>query len=685
MSKVLPQHLEKSAYVYVRQSTMGQVRDHQESTERQYAFKDSVQQLGWPAERVRILDGDLGVSGAHTTGRQDFKTLVADVSMGQVGAVVSLEASRLARSSADWHRLIEICAITGTVIVDEDGCYDPRDFNDALLLGLKGTMSQAELHFLRGRLQGGLLNSAKKGELRLSLPVGYCHDDVGAIVLDPDEQVQAVIQLVFSVFRETGTAYGVAAAFRRRNLSFPKRAYGGVWAGKLIWGRLTYSRVVGVLRNPAYAGIYVYGRSRAVKSLSAAGEIQRSTKSMPEESWHVRIEGHHEGYITSEEFMRNQAILESNQPTREKLPTGGPPREGCALLQGLLLCGKCGKKLQPVYKGTGGRYPAYECSAGKSRGLLGTRCLAVRCETVDPVVSTRVLEILQPAQLEMAVVALAELERRDEAAQKQWRMHLQRAEYQAQLAEKRYEEVDPSNRLVARTLERRWNEALAKQADIQRQFEEHRAATARVATPEQRERVLALAQDFPGLWNAPTTQAREKKRMLRLLLQDITVEKDSERRLFVLHVRWQGGALEDLLVPMPPTQAEVRRYPEQVVERVRQEISLHQTDAEIAATLNQEGLNSAMGKPFNAAMIQWIRHSREIPVRQPGELSVAEVAERFGVRPNVIYYWIEHGKIAARRSDGRTSPYWLTVTDEQAAELKTLIRVRRKDKRPRRS
>lgn len=399
-------HRAKPAYIYVRQSTMGQVRFHRESTERQYALRDKAMELGWTAEMIRVLDGDLGVSGAQMSGREDFKTLVADVSMGQVGAVFALESSRLARSSLDWHRLIELCALMGTLVIDADGCYDPADFNDGLLLGLKGTLAQAELHFLRARLQGGKLNKAKKGKLRCPLPVGLCYDDEDRIILDPDEEVQGAVRLVFRLFRQTGSAYAVVHRFAKLKLRFPKRAYGGAWDGKLVWGRLGDARVLGVLKNPHYAGAYVYGRYQSRRTISTEGEIHSQVREMPIEDWRVNLKDHHEGYITWDEYLRNRARLAKNRTNGEATLLSGAAREGLALLQGLLVCGTCGRKLTIRYQGNGGIYPTYECNWRRREGLATRSCMAIRCDLLDVAIAEQALQILEPVQLELAVEAV---------------------------------------------------------------------------------------------------------------------------------------------------------------------------------------------------------------------------------------------------------------------------------------
>ncbi len=306
ISKIQNYHKDKIAYVYLRQSTMGQVRYHQESTERQYALKERALELGWSSKMIRVIDSDLGISGSQMTNREGFKTVVADVTLKQVGAVFALEASRLSRSNTDWHRLIEICCITDTLIIDEDGCYNPADFNDQLLLGLKGTMSQAELHFLRARLLGGKINKAKKGRLKFPLPVGFCYDDEGNIVLDPDNEVRSAVELVFTTFRHTGSAYGVVHKFVQKGIKFPKRAYGGIWDGKLIWGQITHGRVLSIVKNPSYAGVYVYGRNKYAKKILSDGSIVSKVEKVAKELWQVKIKDHHEGYITWDEFLDNQ-------------------------------------------------------------------------------------------------------------------------------------------------------------------------------------------------------------------------------------------------------------------------------------------------------------------------------------------------------------------------------------------
>jgi DNA invertase Pin-like site-specific DNA recombinase len=566
--KIQNHHISKPAYVYLRQSTIGQVRFNQESTEGQYRLQDKAQQMGWAQSVIKILDGDLGISGAQASNREDFKILVADVSMGKVGAVFVLEASRLSRSCSDWHRLLELCALTDTLIIDEDGCYNPADFNDQLLLGLKGTMSRAELHFIRARLLGGKINKAKKGELKFRLPVGFCYDEEGYIRFDDDEQVRSVVQLLFKVFKERVSAYGVVHHFSQHKIQFPKREYGGIQKGKLIWGALKESRVWEILKNPCYAGAYVYGRCRYQKKLSTTGQVKTTAVRLPIEAWHTTIKDHHEGYISWEEYITNREILTNNRTFREEniLPTAA--REGLGLLQGLLICGYCGYCLFVKYKEKNSVCLTYQCN--RKRLESGNKgCFSIRGSSLDKAIVKRVLAVMEPAQIEIAIKAFEELEQRGHMLDKQWQMQVERADYEVQLAQRRYEEVDPSNRLVAATLEKRWNEALIVLEETKIQYAEYRKKNVLIATKQQKEQILTLAKDLPRLWNAESTSAKDRKRILRLLIKDITVEKLSNGRKAILHIRWQTNVIEDLEVQLPQKIYDKWRHSEDIINRVR--------------------------------------------------------------------------------------------------------------------
>ena len=662
------EHRRKLACVYLRQSTLSQVRHHQESTERQYALRDQALTLGWPAEQIVILDGDLGLSGTQMANRPDFKKLMAEVSLEKVGAVFALEASRLSRSCLDWHRLVDLCGWTGTLLIDEDGCYNPGDFNDRLLLGLKGTMSQAELHFMHARLLGGKLNKARKGELRFPLPVGLVHMDPDGTVLDPDQEVQGAVRMVFDSFRQTGSAYGVVRQFAERQVRFPKRSYGGVWNGQLRWGRLAHGRVLSILRNPAYAGAYVFGRYRGCKRFSPEGQIRGKVAAMPMADWKVLLPDKHPAYIKWEEFLTNQQRLAENQ-TNGSAHTGSAAREGPALLQGLILCGRCGRAMAPRYGGTKGTHPAYECN-WRRRELAGPTCWSVRADVVDAAVADRVLAVLTPVQLEIALTALAEVERRDQAVEHQWQLKIQRADYEAQLAQRRFDEVDPANRLVADNLEKRWEHALQQLAQVRQEQAAYQQKQTPPLTAEQQQQVRSLAEDLPRLWRAPTTTDKERKRVLRLLIKDIMLEKQPAVHQAILHVRWQGGATEDLTVALPLNACDRWRYPETLVNEVRTR-ARDQTDEQIAEAFQTAGRKSAKGHPFTASIIREIRFKYKISAasgKRPEELTVQELSAKFGVSQHVAYYWLNRGVVTGRRRRPG-GKIWITLSAEKEREL----------------
>ena len=686
MSKIQHWHREKLAYIYLRQSTMGQVRHHRESTERQYALRDKALSLGWAAQRIKVLDGDLGLSGAQSSCREDFKTLVADVSMGKVGAVFALEASRLSRSNTDWHRLLELCALTATLLIDEDGCYDPSEFNDQLLLGLKGTMSYAELHFIRARLQGGKINKARKGELHSPLPVGYVYDPQGRTVIDPDAEVEGAIKLLFEAFKARGSAYGVVHHFAKNQLKFPKRAYGGAWDGKLIWGNLVHGRVRDVLRNPGYAGAYVYGRYSYEKRITADGQIKTKAIVKPMDEWEVLIKDHHEGYIRWEDFLENQRVLAQNQTNGKDTLLPGPAREGLALLQGLLICAECGRKIYIRYKGNGGIYPVYQCTWRKRDGVSHKHCINIACRILDEAIYERIVEILQPSEIKLAVRAFEELENRTGAIERQWRLKIERAQYEAQLAQRRYEEVDPSNRLVASTLERRWNEALVSLEDIRQQYEAHQHKEGLADIAKRKTEILSLGKDLPRLWRSKTTQAKDRKRILRLLIKDITVKRLEGERRVKLQIRWQGGASEEIIVEIPPSAPDKWRHSPQIVERVR-EMAKTLTDQQIAAQFNEEGLKSNKGNAYTASGIAWIRYKHSIPapeLKRPDELTVKQLAAKFDVSANVIYYWIDRKIVKARKLNAG-SPWWITLDNQTEDKLQRWVKDSPRIEKARRS
>jgi DNA invertase Pin-like site-specific DNA recombinase len=668
--KIAERHLSRQACIYIRQSTLAQVRFNQESTDRQYNLMNKARSLGWSQEQIRVLDRDLGQSGAAANTRADFKSLVGDVAMGHVGAIFSLEASRLARSNHDWHRLLELCAITDTLVIDEDGCYNPADFNDGLVLGMKGTFAQAELHIIRARLHGGKINKASRGDLRFPLPVGLVFEDE-KIVLDPDREVQGAVRTVFELFEREGTAYGVVRRYQELGLHFPRRSYGGAWNGKLLWGRLTHSRVLGILANPSYAGAYVFGRYQSSKQVGPSGEIATRSRPVPQDAWRVMIPDHHEGYIDWDRFVANRLRLAANRTNGEGL--SGPAREGLCLLQGMVLCGVCGRRLGVRYTGNNGIYPMYQCLWKHREALSPRACLTVPAGPLDQAITGRLVGAITPVTIELALAALTSLEERDREIGAQWRMRIERARYEADLAERRYEAVDPGNRLIAATLEQRWNDALQRLHDLEAELAAFERQTMRAVTAEQKRQILRLAGDFPRLWEASTTTPRDRKRILRLLVRDITVAKGPEPKIVRLQVRWQGGATETLEVPLPPNRAEAIRYSEAFVARIRELAGKHHDD-EIVLLLRAEGHRSSTGKPLTPSMIKWLRYKHRIPAPRPPDdtLNVHQLRERYGVSLWVVHYWIDCGVIAARQRKPN-APYAITIDEDSDQRLREWV------------
>src|SRR5690242_17656429 len=532
-SKVTAAHLSRAALLYVRQSTLKQVINNTESAIRQYDLRGRAIALGWAAGQITVIDIDQGHSGASAADREGFQQLVAEVSLGRAGIVLGLECSRLARNNADWHQLLEICAMTGTLICDEDGLYDLRNFNDRLLLGLKGALSEAELHFIRARLRGGQLSAARRGELRMGLPVGLVYDGAGHVVLDPDAGVQQALRHLFAVFARTGSARAVVAAFADEKLLFPVRISTGPRKGELAWMPLTHWRVLRTLHNPRYAGAFAYGRRRGIISANGKNSLQP----LPRDQWTALIPGAHPGYITWETYEANQKILLGNAAAHGGDRAAGPAREGAALLQGLAICGRCGRRMTVRYHARGGtEVPDYQCIR-EAIDHAGPRCQAIPGAPADAAISQLLLQALTPLSLEVALTVQAEIEARAAEADAMRRGHVERARYRADLARRRYLAVDPGNRLVAGSLEADWNGALRALQAAQDDYDSA-AAGAAALSEDDKARIRALAADFPALWSDPATPQRERKRMARLLINDVTITKTDRIHL---DVRFRGG------------------------------------------------------------------------------------------------------------------------------------------------
>jgi excisionase family DNA binding protein len=640
--KLTGSHLERLAVVYLRQSSPTQVRLNTRSTERQYGLADEAARLGWERERIVVVDGDLGISGRDAHLREGYKEMVGRVCLGEVGAIFGLEVSRLGRNNAEHHRLLEFCGLTDTLIVDSDGIYDLHDFNDRLVLGLKAQMSEAELHIIASRMQGAKRAAAERGELRFPLPVGYLYDEDGQIVIDPDEEVQAAITDLFRAFEQTGSAYGVVGAFKGRR--FPKRAYGGAWAGELRWGAVTHRRVLGVLRNPCYAGAYVFGRYRSRRVVRPDGTIVTKTSELPRSDWAVLIHAHHPAYITWEAYLHNEQRLAAND-TR-----GGqrPAREGRALCQGIVRCGACGRSMSTQYQAEGAHY---NCAHSRADHIQTAACRSVVARIVDELVARRLLEALAPEEIALALAAADEVAERRVRSSRALELRVERARYEAARAERAFHQCDPDNRLVARSLERRWEEKLRELKDAEACLAEQAAP----AAPEpSREQIEALARDLPALWTANSTSEKDRKRLLRALIADITLTSEANSRQVRVGIRWRSGAAEEHTLPRPQTAGEARRTPPDAVTLIKR-LGTQRTDAQLADELNAAGLRTGTGLPFDERAVRWVRYAHNIPappLLQPDELTVSQVAERLGVSPSMIYDWISNRHLAARRSRG---------------------------------
>jgi len=638
--KVTASHLKRDAYLYVRQSTLRQGFENTESTHRQYALRERAVALGWPIERVTVIDHDLGQSGASAADRAGFQRLVTEVGLGRAGIVLGLEVSRLARNCADWHRLLEICALTDTLILDEDGLYDPSHFNDRLLLGLKGTMSEAELHVLRARLQGGIRNKARRGELKSPLPVGLVYDPQDRVVLDPDQQVQQTLRTFFQTYERTGSATATVKFFRRERLLFPRRISRGLRKGELLWVPLVHSRTLQLLHNPRYAGAFAFGRSRQRKLGDGHVEFRR----LPQEEWATVLPGAHPGYITWEQFQDHQQQLRASAQSFGSERRHGPPGEGPALLQGLVLCGVCGQRMTVRYhRRTNGLFPQYVCQRG---GIEQGEpiCQSIHGEALDREIGRLLLEMMTPMTLNVALAVQQELQSRLDEVDRLRQQQVERARYEADLARHRYLQVDPANRLVADALEADWNERLRVLTEVRRQTEQERRSDRALVDEQSRAQILELATDFPRLWNAPQTSDRDRKRMVRLLIEDVTlIQSDA----LTSQVRFKGGATHTLEVArVRPAWQSWQTRPEVVAEIDR--LLTHHTEAEIAGLLNQRGWHSGKGGPFTRRVIVNVRRgyrlkSRFQRLREAGLLTATEMAVELGVCCTTVYDWHKHG------------------------------------------
>ncbi|TMF02992.1 MAG: recombinase family protein [Chloroflexi bacterium] len=670
LSKITPAHRQRLAIVYVRQSSPGQVQRNPESTARQYEFVTRALELGWQRHQVVVIDEDQGTSANGIAVRSGFGHLTAEVALGHVGIILGLELSRLARNNADWYRLLDLCGITNALLADDDGLYHPGDFNDRLVLGLKSTMSEAELHVLRSRLDGGIRHKAARGELRRGLPVGLVWGEQdGEVRLHPDEAITGAIRTVFDRFGEFGSARRVWLWFCSEKLDFPlqmSRLEG------IRWVVPTYTAIHNVLTNPVYAGAYVYGKTRTERFVDASGRVGQRTRHLPRTEWAVLLPNHHPGFITWEEYLTNLERINSNTRPRAHQP-GGAIREGAALLQGLATCGRCGRRLAVHYRGRHSS-PGYHCPAGVLVNGRGTYCQSLAGRVVDEAVVAAFLAACTPAGLQAAVAAAESLASNFDASLAQWRLEVERTRYEASRAERRYRAVDPENRLVARGLERDWEQQLAAVAAAERELEQREHRRPQGLTAAERAVIQRLGKDLGRVWSAPTTTDRDRKELLRTLLAEVLVNVDRPAARVCLTLRWRGGALTELQVPLPRPNYRPLRTDEDTLALLRR-LATHYPDGVIAGILNRQGRRSARGERFTTTMISSLRTYWDIPCFKPpttppnGELvTVTEAARRLQIAPSTLLRWLQDGFIGGEQITPG-APWCIRLNDELRARF----------------
>ncbi len=677
-TKLSATHLERRAFVYVRQSTVMQVHEHVESTQRQYALVERAVALGWPRNEIDVVDEDQGKTGATADGRAGFARLAESVGHGEAGAIFAVEVSRLARSSMDWQRLLQLCAVTGVVVIDEQGIYDPGDRDDRLLLDLKGTMSEAELHWLRLRLVGGRLNKARRGALQLTPPTGYVWRD-DRFALDPDEAVQRVVRLVFERFAIEPSVWAVVRWAHENAVKFPTRLGPIDGSGEVEWRPLRMGRLSSILHNPIYAGVYAYGR-RQTRQVVIDGEIRTRRKRLAPDEWAVRIVDAHPAYIDWDTFLTNQNRLQANL-SRMHGATEGAPKNGASLLTGVILCGRCGHRMRVDYTTHARTSWRYIC-VGKND--TGQRiCWSVNADGIDRTVEDLFLATMIPEEIDLTLAVESEVDSQARSVEGQWQSRLEQARYEARRAERRYKAVDPENRVVARTLEREWEARLQELDDVERQYSEARRVRRVDLTASDRAMLRTIARDLPAVWSASTTTPADRKAMLRLVIEAVSLEPiDLPTPSTRVRIQWTSGAVDERLVERPPSGG----TPASVLSRIQAMLDENLDNDQIAARLNDAGVPTAKRKRWTASAVQHTRHSyglqrkqrlrrTVLPDRHPetGRYSMPGAARRFGVTRETIRSWVKRGLIPVHHEPySRYNAWWLDIDDNLAVELERL-------------
>jgi DNA invertase Pin-like site-specific DNA recombinase/uncharacterized protein YndB with AHSA1/START domain len=663
--KIKSMHLQRFAYVYVRQSTAAQVQHNRESTERQYKLKDRAVQLGWPSSQIKIIDEDLARSGSGTADRHGFALMTTDVALGNVGLILSIEVSRVARNNTDWYRLLDLCGITGTLIGDEDGVYHPGLFNDRLLLGLKGTMAEAELHVIRARLEGGIRNKAARGELRRGLPIGFVWgEEDGEVLFHPDQSITHAIRCIFDKFNEVGSVRQVMIWFRSQGLTFPCQSH---TSGAIRWGIATYTAIHHVLTNPVYAGAYTYGKTRQERFVDQDGHLRKRTRKLPRSEWAILIHDHHQGFIDWDMYEMNQSrIAKNTRPVPHQ--AGGAVREGAALIQGIATCGVCGRHLRVYYQGNNST-PGYYCPANNITNGRGLYCMRVGGVRIDEAVSQAFLAAIAPAGIEAALLAEETIEAQHDAAIGQWRLQVERARYVAERCERRYRAVEPENRLVIRTLETEWEQKLSELASAEAEFARQTAKKPHPLSEQQRNRIKALGTDLRRVWEASTTTDRDRKELIQALISEVCVSVDMTVPNAHLILRWRGGACIELDVPLRVYKIQPLRTDEDTIDLVRR-LAVHYPDDVIAGILNRQERKTVHDEPFTVNKVGNLRRYWKIPrftpssERKEGDLvTITKAAEILGVAPSTVHRWLSVGFIAGEQITPG-APWHIRINEE---------------------
>jgi len=650
INKVKSKHLFRRAFLYVRQSTLRQVYKNKESTMLQYGFKEQLISMGWDESMIEVIDSDLGQSGTNFEARSGFQYLVSEVSLGHAGIIACIQVSRLSRSSSDWNRLLQIAALSDSLIMDEEGIYNVNDFNDRLLLGLKGTLSEVELHYIKTRMRSGLLNKAKRGELKRAIPIGYIYDENEQITKDPDAQVREAIMLLFNIFSRVGSACRLVKEYGQQGFLFPHRQHKGFKLGEVSWKKMTLSTALQTLKNPMYAGIYTFGKTQVQYSVGG-----RKNVLMPREQYHAWLPNAHSAYISETQFEENNKLLDKNAHPNPGINHGGAVREGSALLQGIALCGKCGRKMSLRYSNSNpANQPMYICDYNR-RQYGETICQCVAGGNIDLTIESLILDSINPLTMDAAISIQREMTERKDEIHRLYAQQMERARYEMNLSKRRYLLVDPDNRLVAAELEHDWNQKVIAFESAKSTYEQKYEVEIRAVNDEMKLSLSQLISDFPKIWNDPRTSSREKKRIARHVLEDVTITSDTSK--IILGIRFRSGLTKVLEIPRIKRNLKQVNMENEAVSEIEVLLPLEKTYNEIAEILNDKGMSyGSRNKPFDAYAVNSLISRYGLPTRTAiimsnteGWLTAKEKMEELGIDKSMLYRMRKSGKLICKK------------------------------------